>query len=77
MFEVIISQVRTGRVERHPFGSLAEAELYAAGREEKLLRPRRAGHKPRSQQDLRIEIQYHECATVRPLSRPAIANAAA
>jgi hypothetical protein len=57
MFEVIISQVKTGRVERRQFGTLEEAEQYASQREEKILRPRPNQRRVPSLRDWRIEVR--------------------
>ncbi len=64
MFEVIISRLRTGRVERRQFGTREEAEQYLAQQEEKLLapkpNPRDPDAPPRipSLRNFRLEIQY-------------------
>jgi hypothetical protein len=64
MFEVIISHVKTGRVERRQFGSRDEAEQHLARTEVKLLTPKRNQRRMPSLADYRLEIQYREPAVV-------------
>jgi hypothetical protein len=62
MFEVVISQVRTGKVERKVFETREQAEAYVALREAKILAPRRDGSPSRrSLRDFRMEIQFRDC----------------
>jgi hypothetical protein len=76
MFEVIISRLKTGRVERKQFGTREEAEQYLARTEEKLLQPRRGQRQwVPSLRDYRLEIVYREPAQVAPL--PGARSAAA
>lgn len=63
MFEVIISKVRSGKVERKSFGTREEAEQYVAYREERYLndpKVKPARRAMRSLRDLRMEINYRE-----------------
>ena len=64
MFEVIISQLRTGRVERKQFGTREEAEQYLLRAEQKLLTPRPRQKRIPSLRDYRLEIQYRVCSSV-------------
>jgi hypothetical protein len=66
MFEVIISLVKTGRVERLAFATREEAERHVARREETYLTGR--GAAKRSLRDLRMEIHY------RPAAAPVLAG---
>jgi hypothetical protein len=69
MFEVIISKLKTGQVQRKQFGTREEAEQYLTLTEEKLLQPRRGQRQwAPSLRDYRLEIVYHEPARVMPLS---------
>ena len=62
MFEVIISHVRTGRVQRGVFATRDEAERYRSKRQEGL------AEQGRSLRDYRFEIKYREPAVVLPLA---------
>ena len=64
MFEVILSHVQTGRVQRGYFATREEAERYLAGRQESL------AEQGRSLGNYRMEIRYRE-----PARRPAPAAA--
>lgn len=75
MYEVIISQVRTGKIQRAYFPTRADAEKYVSKREEQIVLPKRAGSKPGSLRDYRMEICYRE--PPRPLTLPELMAAAA
>jgi hypothetical protein len=62
MFEVIISLVRTGKVERRTFETREDAENYLSWREEKFLTGR--GSAKRSMRDIRLEVVRREPAAV-------------
>jgi hypothetical protein len=76
VFEVIISQVKTGRVERRQFGTREEAEQYLACTEERLLTPRPNRKRIPSLSDYRFEVQYREPVAA-PLTLPQRRRAAA
>jgi hypothetical protein len=79
MFEVIISMVRTGRVQRRLFDTREEAERYADERREAWVNPKPRGDRPvkcRSARDLRIEIEYRDVPAIRQLMPAAPAQAA-
>jgi hypothetical protein len=72
MFEVVISRVKSGRVDRTLFATREEAERHLAATEERLLRPRPNSVKAPSLRDYRMEIQYRErpiVAQVQPQTR--------
>ena len=59
MFEVIISMVRSGKVERKQFGTREEAENYVTYREHRYLYNPKVKHwNRRSLRDLRTEISF-------------------
>ena len=73
MFEAVISQVKTGRVQRQLFGTRDEAEKYLAATEEKLVNPPKKWNKraqewqeqkPKSMRDYRMEIVHRDCPAV-------------
>lgn len=66
MYEVIISQVSTGKVTRQQFATRDEADLFIQRHEEKLMYPR-PPRKPRSLSDYRVEVQYRERRPARQL----------
>lgn len=66
MFEVIISQVRTGRVTRQLFDTLEEAEARVRLHEELVLHPPR-GRKPGSLRNYRVELRYCELPRIHRL----------
>jgi hypothetical protein len=78
MFEVIISTVKTGRVERKGFDSRSEADAFVARWEDRILNAKRRDGTPlnRSLADYRVEVRYRELPAVRPVPRPAPAAAA-
>jgi hypothetical protein len=70
MFEVIISVVRTGRVQRRLFDTHEAAARFAQRRLHAWLNPKpRDGQpsKPRSARDIRIEIQSRDVPAIRRL----------
>ncbi len=76
MFEVIVSLVKTGHVERKLFDSRDEAERYAAAREDRHLNDPRlkpATRAKRSLRDLRTEIDYLEPNAILSLALAAAA----
>jgi hypothetical protein len=75
MFEVIISHVRNGRVQRGYFGTRDEADQYIAGFAVRLAFPKNPRHRPKPMRDYRIEVVHREPPVVRQL--PAIAEASA
>jgi hypothetical protein len=73
MFEAIVSQVKTGRVQRKLFETREQAEKFLAETEERLVNPPKMWDvrrdewvqpKPRSLRDYRLEIAYREPATI-------------
>jgi len=79
MFEVIISLVRTGRVQRRLFDTHDEAARFAAERLDAWLNPKPRGGrpcKPRSARDIRIEIQGRDLPAIRRLSAASGSRAA-
>jgi hypothetical protein len=71
MFEVIISLVRTGRVQHRLFDTHAEAAQFADARRDAWLYPKPRGDrssKPRSARDIRIEIVTHDLPAIRRLA---------
>lgn len=78
MFEVIISDVRSGKVRRDLFPTRSEAETFLAGEELRLMSPAMAGGKARSLRNYRREIAYRDIPAIlsMPAARPAIAAAA-
>lgn len=71
MFEVIISLVRTGRVQRRLFDTHAEAVEFADARRDAWLNPKPRGarsSKPRSARDIRIEIVTRDLPAIRRLA---------
>jgi hypothetical protein len=78
MFEVIISKVRSGKVERKSFGTREEAESYVAYREQSYLyNPKVKYWNRRSLRDLRVEINFREQPVPRVLTMPVVSAAAA
>lgn len=75
MFEVIISYVKTGRVDRKFFDTRDEAERFRDGQEQKLLYGR--GSRKRTLRDFRFEIYHREPATIHTLPAREAAAAAA
>jgi hypothetical protein len=69
MFEVIVSHIRTGRVQRKVFASRDKAERHIARKEEQLL----SGKRPQSLRDYRMEIHFRDVPQVRPALVPATA----
>jgi hypothetical protein len=72
MFEVIISHIKTGRVQRKVFDSRDEAERHIARKEELLL----YGKRPRSLRDFRMEIHFRDAPriqAIQPRRSPAAA----
>jgi hypothetical protein len=70
MFEVIISMVRTGRVQRRLFDTHEEATRFAEQRLDAWLNPKARGGrpcKPRSARDIRIEVQSRDLPAIRRL----------
>ena len=77
MFEVIISMVRSGKVERKSFGTREEAENYVTYREQRYLYNPKVKHwNRRSLRDLRTEINFRAEQAPRTLTMPALAAAA-
>ena len=68
MFEVIISQVKTGKVQRKVFDSRSEAEQYIAWHEESVLTPR-PRRRQQSLRNFRVELRMCEVPTVRQMPR--------
>jgi hypothetical protein len=71
MFEVIISMVRTGRVQRRLFDTHEEAAEFAQKRLDAWLNPKPRGDrpsKPRSARDIRVEIQSRDLPAIRRLA---------
>jgi hypothetical protein len=62
MFEVIISAIRTGKVERKRFGTREEADGYVEH-----FMSRRFGKARRSVRDYRVEVNYREAPAVHPV----------
>jgi len=77
MFEVIISQVKTGKIRRGYFATRDEAEQYLAKEEDRILCPTRPRAKPGTLRDYRMEIVYREPPTVWQMPMPAVTVAAA
>lgn len=71
MFEVIISLVRTGKVERKVFATRDEADRYLTLREERFLTGR--GSAKRSMRDIRLEVLRHEPETAAAAIPPRVA----
>jgi hypothetical protein len=70
MFEVIVSLVRTGRVQRRMFDTHEEAARFAEERREAWLNPKPRGGKtpkPRSARDIRVEVYHRDVPAVRRL----------
>jgi hypothetical protein len=71
MFEVIISKVRTGRVQRRLFDTHDEAARFAEERLDAWLNPKPRSDrpcKPRSARDIRIEILSRDVPAIRRLA---------
>jgi hypothetical protein len=71
MFEVIISVVRTGRVQRRLFDTHEEATRFAQQRLDAWVNPKMRGarpSKPRSARDIRIEIVSRDLPAIRRLA---------
>jgi hypothetical protein len=72
MFEVILSVVSTGRVERRVFETRDEADRYA---DEQLTRAsdrrRRDGRSCGTARQIRVEVQPWQPPVVRPMPQPA------
>jgi hypothetical protein len=73
MFEAVISQVKTGRVQRQLFGTRDEAEKFLAAEEERLVNPKPQWStkkdqwvqpKPKSMREYRMEIQFRDAPAV-------------
>ena len=75
MFEVIISHVRNGRVQRGYFGTRDEADQYIAGFALRLAFPKNPRHKSKPMRDYRIEVHHRAAPVVRQL--PAVVAEAA
>jgi hypothetical protein len=77
MFEAIISQVRTGRIERKSFATMSEAEQYISRKQNKLINRKRNGvPRPVSLGDYRMEVVFRACAEIRQVLAEAKAKAA-
>jgi len=66
MYEVIISNVRTGKVERKVFATRDQAEGYRALRETKFLTPRPGQWRVPSLRNIHIEIRLIEAPAALP-----------
>lgn len=73
MFEAIVSQVKTGRVQKQLFETREEAEKFLAEAEERIVNPPPVWDKrqmewrqpkPKSMREFRLEIVYREPATI-------------
>jgi hypothetical protein len=69
MFEVIISAVKTGRVQRKVFARRAEADQCVALHEDRIINALRRNGRPlnRSLADYRVEVRYLAPPAVRPM----------
>jgi hypothetical protein len=70
MFEVIVSHIKTGRVQRKVFDSRDEAERHLARKQDQLV----SGKRPRSLGDYRMEIHFRDVPRTREVQPvPAVA----
>jgi hypothetical protein len=76
MFEVIISMVRTGRVERKLFDTREEADRHAEDRMSRWLEPKGRSGKNRSARDLRVEVVFRDLPAIHKLRPAASARSA-